>query len=189
VIIRGKIAESARSHAFPNVLKIGRQWTKSVDKDFCVAIPDPEVVRVGSSPVGSGVFVFGAALRVTVPEVCPPGEAIEWVKREYSLGKETLRNAERSNAEPFREQTAQRSRIAAVVVHLQCPLSSAFVSPFYICDTSGVATDQICTGPRLRFTTLMTYTPLCVIGASRIATPDELFTVCTTVPEGLISTN
>jgi hypothetical protein len=41
------------------------------------------------------------------------------VKREYSLGKETLRNAERSNAEPFREQAAQRSRIAAVVVHLQ----------------------------------------------------------------------
>jgi len=35
----------------------------------------------------------------------------------------------------------------------------------------------------------MTYTPLCVIGASRIATHDELFTVCTTVPEGLISTN
>lgn len=63
------------------------------------------------------------------------------------------------------------------------------VSPFYICDTSGVATDQICTGPTLRFTVLMMYTPLCVIGASRIATPDELLTVCTTVPEGSISTN
>ena len=63
------------------------------------------------------------------------------------------------------------------------------VSPFYICDTSGVATDQISTGPRLRFTVLMMYTPLCVIGASRIATPDELLTVCTTVPEGSIRTN
>jgi len=68
------------------------------------------------------------------------------------------------------------------------------LGPFDICETSGVATngvatDQICTGPRLRLTTLMMYTPLCVIGASRIATPDELFTVCTTLPEGLISTN
>ena len=29
-MIRGKIAESARSHEFPNVLKIGREWTKAV---------------------------------------------------------------------------------------------------------------------------------------------------------------
>src|ERR1700720_3535931 len=62
-------------------------------------------------------------------------------------------------------------------------------SPFYICDTSGVATDQISTGPRLRFTVLIMYTPRCVIGASRIATPDELLTVCTTAPDGSISTN
>ena len=72
---------------------------------------------------------------------------------------------------------------------LGVPSFGPVVSPLYICDTSGVATDQICTGPRLRLTVLMMYTPLCVIGASRIATPDELFTVCTTVPEGLINTN
>jgi len=35
------------------------------------------------------------------------------------------------------------------------PFFRPVVSPFYICDTSGVATDQICTGPRLRFTILM----------------------------------
>jgi len=72
---------------------------------------------------------------------------------------------------------------------LGVPSFGPVVSPLYIYDTSGVATDQICTGPRLRLTVLMMYTPLCVIGASRIATPDELFTVCTTVPEGLINTN
>src|SRR5882762_6882174 len=74
------------------------------------------------------------------------------------------------------------------------PSHCRVVGPFCICDTSGVdtsgvATDQTCTGPRLRLTSLIRYTPLCVIGASSTTTPVELLAVCRTAPEGAISTN
>ena len=102
-------------------------------------------------------------------------------KTDVSHSKHGQRNASPSNEIPERRPSGARD---AGPLNERSPVPSLRQR-----QTKGVAVMVNCNGPRLTFTTLIKYVPLCVTGAFSTATPFTASTVWSVTPDGFTSIN